>query len=143
RWSGEGLGLQTVELGLVDRARIQQLLGPGDLLGRGRSGVTGSGDRSNIAVELLLGLLLAGRGSLGHPLAPGEQVDQRGQEGRKTRNSTHRVLVTPDSEWSRNRSPRMWNRTMIQRNRKKNHSSDQKMSANETSATIMASSLAV
>ena len=26
RWSGEGLGLQAVELGLVDRARIQQLL---------------------------------------------------------------------------------------------------------------------
>jgi hypothetical protein len=30
---------------------------------------------------------------------------------------------------------------MIQMNRKKNHSTDQKMSANETSATIMASSL--
>jgi hypothetical protein len=32
---------------------------------------------------------------------------------------------------------------MIQMNRKKNHSIDQKMSMNETSATIMASSLSV
>ena len=42
--SGEGFGLEAVELGLVDRARIQQFLGPGDLLGGGRGGVTGSGD---------------------------------------------------------------------------------------------------
>jgi hypothetical protein len=33
RWSGEDLGLQAVEFGLVDGARIQQLLGLGDLLG--------------------------------------------------------------------------------------------------------------
>ena len=32
---------------------------------------------------------------------------------------------------------------MIQMNRKKNHSIDQKMSMNETSATIIASSLSV
>jgi hypothetical protein len=72
RWSGEGLGLQAVELGLVDGARIQQLLGLGDLLGGGGGGVTG-GDGSDVAFELVLGLLLAGRGPLGHPLAPSEE----------------------------------------------------------------------
>src|SRR5215211_7099228 len=63
------------------------------------------------------------------------------RNGRNTRNSTHRVLVTPDTEWSRNRSVRTWNKTMSQMNRKKNHSTDQKMSPNETSATITESSL--
>jgi len=40
-WSGESLGLQAVELGLVDRAGIQQLLGLGNLLSRASGGVTG------------------------------------------------------------------------------------------------------
>ena len=31
--SGEGFGLQPLKLRLVDRARVQQLLGPGNLLG--------------------------------------------------------------------------------------------------------------
>src|SRR5829696_3644645 len=62
------------------------------------------------------------------------------RKGRKTKNSTHRVLVTPDTEWSRNRSVRTWNKTMSQMNRKKNHSTDQKMSPKETSATITVSS---
>ena len=35
----------------------------------------------------------------------------------------------------------MWNRITSQMNRKKNHSIDQKMSMNETSATIKATSL--
>jgi hypothetical protein len=35
----------------------------------------------------------------------------------------------------------MWNKIMSQMNKKKNHNTDQKMSANETSATIMAASL--
>src|SRR5215212_5138286 len=61
--------------------------------------------------------------------------------GRKTKNRTHRVLVTPDTERSRNRSVNTWNKTMSQMNRKKNHSTDQKMSPNETSATITVSSL--
>src|SRR5215211_3031571 len=63
------------------------------------------------------------------------------RNGRKTKNRTHRVLVTPDTEWSRNRSVSTWNKTMSQMNRKKNHSTDQKMSPNETSATITESSL--
>src|SRR5829696_10144503 len=63
------------------------------------------------------------------------------RNGRNTKNKTHRVLVTPGIEWSRNRSVRTWNKTMIQMKRKKNHSTDQKMSPNETSATIMVSSL--
>src|SRR5215213_7958236 len=63
------------------------------------------------------------------------------RNGRNTKNSTHRVLVTPDTERSRNRSVRTWNKTMSQMNRKKNHSTDQKMSPNETSATINVSSL--
>jgi hypothetical protein len=74
--------LQAVELGLVDRAGVQQLLGLGDLVGRGGGGVTG-GDRSDVAFELLLGLLLMGRGPLGHPLAPGDDIDQHGQEGQE------------------------------------------------------------
>src|SRR5215204_6092952 len=63
------------------------------------------------------------------------------RNGRNIKNRTHRVLVTPDTEWSRNRSLKTWNKTMSQMNRKKNHSTDQKMSPNETSATIMVSSL--
>src|ERR687898_256470 len=63
------------------------------------------------------------------------------RKGRNTKNRTHRVLVTPDTEWSRNRSVRTWNKTMSQMKRKKNHSTDQKMSPNETSATITVSSL--
>src|SRR4029450_176882 len=65
------------------------------------------------------------------------------KKGRNTKNSTHSVLVTPDTEWSRNRSLKTWNKTMIQMNRKKNHNTDQKMSPNETSATTMASSSCV
>src|ERR671912_1098618 len=63
------------------------------------------------------------------------------RKGRNTKNRTHRVLVTPDTEWSRNRSVKTWNKTMSQMNRKKNHSTDQKMSPKETSATITVSSL--
>src|SRR5918993_169770 len=63
------------------------------------------------------------------------------RKGRNTKNRSHRVLVTPDTEWSRNRSVRTWNKTMSQMKRKKNHSTDQKMSPNETSATITVSSL--
>src|SRR5215213_5090519 len=63
------------------------------------------------------------------------------RNGRNIKNSTHRVLVTPDTEWSRNRSVKTWNKTMSQMNKKKNHNTDQKMSPNETSATIMVSSL--
>src|SRR5215203_2397758 len=63
------------------------------------------------------------------------------RNGRNIKNRTHRVLVTPDTEWSRNRSLKTWNKTMSQMNKKKNHSTDQKMSPNETSATIMVSSL--
>src|SRR5215217_5267529 len=63
------------------------------------------------------------------------------RNGRNIKNRTHRVLVTPDTEWSRNRSVKTWNKTMSQMNRKKNHSTDQKMSPNETSATITESSL--
>src|SRR4029450_5062676 len=63
------------------------------------------------------------------------------RKGRNTRNSTHSVFCTPDPGWSRNRSVKTWNKTMIQMNRKKNHSTDQKMSPNETSATITVSSL--
>ena len=63
------------------------------------------------------------------------------RKGRNTRNSTHSVFSTPDTEWSRNRSVKTWNKTMSQMNRKKNHSTDQKMSPNETSATITMSSL--
>src|SRR4029453_1450877 len=63
------------------------------------------------------------------------------RNGRSTRNSTHSVFSTPDTEWSRNRSVKTWNKTMSQMNRKKNHSTDQKMSPNETSATITVSSL--
>src|SRR5215203_4889914 len=63
------------------------------------------------------------------------------KNGRNIKNSTHSVLVTPDTEWSRNRSLKIWNKTMSQMNRKKNHSTDQKMSPNETSATITVSSL--
>src|SRR5215218_4601513 len=65
------------------------------------------------------------------------------RKGRNTRNSTHKVLTPPDRVWSRNKSLRIWTRIMIQMNRKKNHSIDQKISMNETSATIMASSLSV
>src|SRR5215204_5252885 len=63
------------------------------------------------------------------------------RNGRNIKNRTHRVLVTPDTEWSRNRSLKTWNKTMSQMNKKKNHSTDQKMSPNETSATVMVSSL--
>src|SRR5215216_904600 len=63
------------------------------------------------------------------------------RKGRNTKNRTHRVLVTPDTEWSRNRSVKIWNKIMSQMKRKKNHSTDQKMSPNETSATITVSSL--
>jgi hypothetical protein len=41
------------------------------------------------------------------------------------------VLVAPDRVWSRNRSLRIWTRIMIQMNRKKNHSIDQKMTTVE------------
>src|SRR5215211_1210657 len=63
------------------------------------------------------------------------------KNGRNTRNRTHSVFCTPDTEWSRNRSVKTWNKTMSQMNRKKNHNTDQKMSPNETSATIKVSSL--
>src|SRR5215204_7180077 len=63
------------------------------------------------------------------------------RNGRNIKNRTHRVLVTPDTEWSRNRSLKTWNKTMSQMNKKKNHNTDQKMSPNETSATITVSSL--
>src|SRR4029453_10140773 len=76
--SGEGFGLQPIELRLVDRPRIQQLLGPGDLLGGRR--LSSGGDVAHVALELLLGLLLSGRGPLAHPLAPNDQVDEHGQE---------------------------------------------------------------
>src|SRR5215216_5537865 len=65
------------------------------------------------------------------------------RKGRNTKNSTHSVFCTPDTEWSRNRSVRTWNKTMSQMKRKKNHNTDQKMSPNETSATTMVSSLDV
>jgi hypothetical protein len=92
RWSGEGLGLQAVELHLVDRAGIQQLLGPGDLVGRAGGGVTGGGDSADVAFELLLGLLLAGHGPRGHPLAAGEQVDEHSQEGQEHQEQHPQVL---------------------------------------------------
>src|SRR5215211_5008421 len=63
------------------------------------------------------------------------------RNGRNTKNSTHSVFSTPDTEWSRNRSLKTWNKTMSQMNKKKNHNTDQKMSPNETSATITVSSL--
>src|SRR5512132_2901201 len=63
------------------------------------------------------------------------------RQGTNTKNSTHSVFSTPDTEWPRNRSVSTWNRTMIQRNRRKNHNTGQKMSPNETSATTMAASL--
>src|SRR4030095_15861875 len=63
------------------------------------------------------------------------------RKGRNTRNSTHSVFSTPDTEWSRNRSVKTWNKTMSQMNRKKKHSTDQKISPTETSATITVSSL--
>src|SRR6188768_4140475 len=51
--SGEGLGLQLVELLLRDRARIEQRLRLGDLLGR----VALRGNRPDVLVGLRLGLL--------------------------------------------------------------------------------------
>src|SRR4029453_9489373 len=51
--SGEGFGLQPIELRLVNRACIQQLLGPGNLLGGRR--LSRGGDVANVALELLLG----------------------------------------------------------------------------------------
>jgi uncharacterized membrane protein YkvA (DUF1232 family) len=36
------------------------------------------------------------RGLLGHPLAPGDEIDQHGQKGRNTSNSTHRVFIPPE-----------------------------------------------
>src|SRR5215211_181758 len=79
RWpSGEGFGLQPLKLRLVDRARVQQLLGPGDLLGGRR--LSSGGDVAHVAFKLLLGPLLLGRGPLTYPLAPNDQVDEYGQE---------------------------------------------------------------
>src|SRR4029453_5865213 len=50
------------------------------------------------------------------------------RNGRNTRNSTHRVFCTPDTEWSRKRSVKIWNKMMSQMNKKKNNKTDQKMS---------------
>src|SRR5690349_17150660 len=83
RWtlrSGEGLGLELFELGLADRARVQELLRRGDLVSR--CGSLRACDRLDVLRLLLPELLLVLHGALGHAAATGDQVDQHAEAGK-------------------------------------------------------------
>src|SRR3954454_17678349 len=74
--SGQRAPLELLELGLVDRAGVQQLLGAGDL---GRRAV-GRGHVADVVVEHLLLLAHARLAPLGHVVAVGDQVHEDAQE---------------------------------------------------------------
>ena len=69
---GERLGLDPVELGLGDRAAVEQLLRLGDLLGR----ATRACDRPDLGVHLRLRRLNLRESPLAHSAPLGDQVDE-------------------------------------------------------------------
>src|SRR5512132_3688383 len=74
--SGQRLGLQGVELRLVDRAAVEQLLGLVDLAGRAAA----AGHRPDVVVHLRpLAPHILGP-ALRHPVAVCDQVDERAEE---------------------------------------------------------------
>src|SRR6266508_4190125 len=72
---GAGIFALLGEAGAVGRAGVEQLLGAGDLVGEGRVAI--GGDAANVAGELLLGLLLLRRGTLGHAVSAGDETSAR------------------------------------------------------------------
>jgi hypothetical protein len=72
----ERLGLELVVLGLADGAAVEERLGLRDLVGRAR----GAGGLADVGVGRRLVLLRLLLGALGHAVASGDQVDQRGEE---------------------------------------------------------------
>src|SRR3954467_12283129 len=79
RWSDQRLRLQGVVLRLRDHAGVQETPSLGDLVGGSRL----SGDVPDIGVLRLLLRLGTAPGPIGHAAAPGDQVDQRREEGQE------------------------------------------------------------
>ena len=125
--SGERLCLDRVELGLRDRAAVEQLLGLVDLGG----GAAGRGDVLDVVVEF--GLLCLGLPhlALGHPVAVGDQVDQHAEE-RQHDDRTRTTSAFDQPEMSRllKMSAKITITIQIQITQQKKMIIDQKMSRN-------------
>src|SRR5215212_9817684 len=79
----QGLGLQLLELALVDGPGVQQRLGRRDLVGAAALTRVRRRDRPDVRLLPLLHLCLSLEGAFGHAAAARDQVDEASEEGQE------------------------------------------------------------